>query len=69
MKAYSSAKEREAAKKLSRSKYKRDQIRQILLQFIKDVDADILGHLDAQPSKINYIRRVIREDMAKPESL
>lgn len=65
MKAYGSAEERESAKKQSRTKYKAEKISQVLFQFINDVDADILGHLDAQPSKINYIRRVIREDIKK----
>ncbi len=43
--------------------YKKKNIRRILLEFRKDSEADLIQHLDSQPSKNDYIRKLIRNDM------
>lgn len=39
--------------------------RAINLHFNKDTDADVLEKLDSVPSKADYVRRLVREDLKK----
>lgn len=39
--------------------------RAINLHFNKEADADVLEKLDSVPSKADYVRRLIREDLEK----
>lgn len=47
------------------TEYKKKNVRRILLEFRKDSEADLIQHLDSQPSKNDYIRQLIRKDMQK----
>lgn len=47
------------------AKYDKANTRQILLKLNLKTDADILRHLETQESMQGYIKRLIREDMAK----
>lgn len=62
---WQTAKQRETAKTESRRKYKAKSVRGVLLQFNKSADADILEWLDSQPSKLQYVRRLVREDIRR----
>ena len=53
----------ESARKAD-AKYKAEKTRQLVVRFYP-ADADILGHLQGQESKQGYIKRLIREDMAR----
>ena len=37
----------------------------VYLQFMKNTEADLLAHLQAQPNKSGYIKSLIRADMEK----
>ena len=47
------------------AKYDKANTRQILLKLNLKTDADILSHLETQESMQGYIKRLIREDIAK----
>lgn len=53
----------EAARKADQ-RYKAEKTRQMVVRFYP-ADADILEHLQSQDSKQGYIKRLIREDMAR----
>lgn len=59
-KAWTSAKQR-AAERAWHDK----NIKKLQVHFNVVNDADILAKLDAQTSKIDYLRRLIREDIAR----
>lgn len=42
-------------------------IRQIKFQFNLENDADVLAKLDNVPNKQDYVRRLIREDIAREQ--
>ena len=44
-------------------KYDKENVRQYILKIMKTTEQDIIDHLDAQPNKNGYIKRLIREDM------
>lgn len=46
-------------------KWRKTHQRSINLHFNKDTDTDILEKLDSVPSKADYVRRLIREDLKK----
>lgn len=46
------------------AKYRETHSRQIKFDFNRDTDADILAKLDATPNKIDYVRSLIRADIA-----
>ena len=56
------------AKRAMRSQqnaYQRRAMTQVAIRFHNESDADVLAALDAQPNKADYIRRLIREDIAR----
>lgn len=46
-------------------KYDADNTRQVHLKLNRRTDSDVLEKLDAVSSKQGYIKRLIREDLAK----
>lgn len=57
------------AQKAASAKYDRTNTRQISLKLNRTTDADILAMLDAQASVQGYIKRLVREDIARVEAL
>lgn len=53
------------AKMRANSKYEKKNIRQILLKFHKTHEAEIIEKLDSVPSKNNYIRQLILQDLER----
>nr|UVX93157.1 MAG: ParG [Bacteriophage sp.] len=49
----------------AQKKYNADNTRQVHLKLNRRTDSDVLERLDAVPSKQGYIKRLIREDLAK----
>lgn len=54
-----------AAKMRATKKYEKANIRQILLKFHKTHEAEIIEKLDSVPSKNNYIRELILQDLER----
>lgn len=54
----------EARKKAS-SKYKKLNTKNISLRFYINTEQDLITHLEKQPNKQGYIKKLIREDMDK----
>ena len=46
-------------------KYEKANIRQILLKFHKTHEAEIIEKLDSVPSKNNYVRQLILQDLER----
>ena len=53
------------AKMRANSKYEKKHIRQILLKFHKTHEEEIIEKLDSVPSKNNYIRQLILQDLER----
>lgn len=53
------------AKLRANKKYEKKNIRQILLKFHKTHEAEIIEKLDSVPSKNNYIRQLILQDLER----
>ena len=53
------------AKNISNARYDKDNTRQVKFKFNLKTDADILARLAAEPSMQGYIKRLIREDIAR----
>ena len=53
------------ARNILSEKWDRDNTRQIKFKFNLRTDADILRHLDAQENVQGYVKRLIREDIAR----
>lgn len=47
------------------NKYNKTHTKMFAFRFNKKTDADIIDHLLKQPVQAAYIKRLIREDMAK----
>lgn len=45
------------------NKYDKENTKSVLLKLNKKTDADIIGMLDAVPSKMGYIKDLIRQDI------
>ena len=54
----------EAQRKAQR-RYDAENTRQVHLKLNRNTDKDVLDKLDEVPSKQGYIKRLIREDLAK----
>ena len=54
-----------AAKLRATKKYEKANIRKILLKFHKTHEAEIIEKLDSVPSKNNYIRQLILQDLER----
>lgn len=46
-------------------KYQKEKCRKISLLLNKKIDKDILVWLDSQENKVGYLKKLIREDMAR----
>jgi len=57
--------EKRARRAEQQAKYDRKNTRQVVLKLNRGTDADILGRLDATDNKQGYIKRLIREDIAR----
>ena len=53
------------AKMRANSKYEKKHISQILLKFHKTYDSAIIEKLDSVPSKNNYVRQLILQDLER----
>ena len=51
----------------AQAKYDAENTRQVHLKLNRNTDKDVLEKLDEVPSKQGYIKRLIREDLAKEE--
>ena len=51
----------------AQAKYDAENTRQVHLKLNRNTDKDVLDKLDEVPSKQGYIKRLIREDLAKEE--
>jgi hypothetical protein len=49
----------------AQAKYDAENTRQVHLKLNRNTDKDVLDKLDEVPSKQGYIKRLIREDLAK----
>lgn len=49
----------------AQKKYDAENTRQVHLKLNRRTDSDVLERLDNVPSKQGYIKRLIREDLAK----
>lgn len=47
------------------SKFQREKMTAVLLRLNKNTDADVIRKLDAVPSKMGYIKELIRQDIEK----
>ena len=54
-----------AAKLRATKKYEKANIRHILLKFHKTHEAEIIEKLDSVPSKNNYVRQLILQDLER----
>lgn len=55
------------ARRKANDKWDAANTRKIMFKFMRERDADILEQLDKQPNKIDYLRRLIREDIAREQ--
>ena len=53
------------AQKRAVAKYDAANTKSHLLKLNKNTDADIIAHLDQQPNKLAYLKKLIRDDMQK----
>lgn len=53
------------AHKRADMKYKRDKTTQFALRFYNATEGDMIAHLQSQPNKQGYIKRLILEDMGR----
>lgn len=57
------------AQKRAVAKYDAENTRKIVLKLNTGTDADILKRLDTMDNRQGYIKRLIREDIAKDDTL
>ena len=53
------------AQKRAVAKYDAANTKSHLLKLNKNTDADIIAHLEQQPNKLAYLKKLIRDDMQK----
>lgn len=53
------------AQKRAVAKYDAANTKSYLLKLNRKTDADIIAHLDQQPNKLAYLKKLIRDDMQK----
>ena len=53
------------AQKRAVAKYDARNTKSHLLKLNRKTDADIIAHLDQQPNKLAYLKKLIRNDMQK----
>lgn len=52
----------------SQNKYLKNNARRISFTFMKSTESDILEQIDKQANKAGYIKRLIREDIAREKA-
>lgn len=57
--------ERRARRAIQKADYDRRNTRQVIIKLNKGTDADILQMLDAQENRQGYIKKLIRDDIAR----
>lgn len=57
--------EQRRAKNILGARWDRENTRQVKFKFNLRTDADILAHLDAQQNVQGYVKRLIRDDIAR----
>ena len=57
--------ERRQRQAASRRKYDSTKTKQYIMRLRLGADADVIGRLDSVPQKTEYLRRLIREDIAR----
>ena len=57
--------EEKKSKYNSQMKYAKDKVKQIKFNFVKSTDADIIEKLEKVKNKTDYIKKLIRDDIAK----
>lgn len=53
------------AQRRAQKRYMKTRTRQIAFRLNIGTDADILAHIDKQPSKQGYLKQLVRADIAK----
>ena len=53
------------AQKRAVAKYDATNTKSFLLKLNKKTDADIIAHLEQQPNKLAYLKKLIRDDIQK----
>lgn len=62
---YASEEEARRAKNMAKDRYDKENTRPLKLKLNLKLDADILAKLETVPSMQGYIKRLIREDIAR----
>ena len=62
---YASEEEARRAKNIAKDRYDKENTRLLKLKLNLKLDADILAKLETVPSMQGYIKRLIREDIAR----
>lgn len=52
----------------AQNRYSKKVVRHIGFDLNRNTEPDLIEHLEAQPNKAGYIKRLIREDMEKQKS-
>lgn len=55
------------ARKRANRKWDAANMKVISFKLLRDGDKDILEHIEKQPHKADYIRRLVREDIAREQ--
>ena len=53
------------AQKRAQERYRRARTTQINFKLHREIDADIIERLEEEPSKVGYLKRLVREDIAR----
>lgn len=53
------------ARKRADAKYKREKTTQLSIRFYNTTERELIDHLQAQPNKAGYIKRLIKQDMGR----
>lgn len=62
---YASEEEARRAKNIAKDRYDKENTRPLKLKLNLKLDADIIAKLETVPSMQGYIKRLIREDIAR----
>ena len=65
MPKYATPEEARAAKTKAKDRYGKENTRPLKLKLNLELDADIIAKLESEPSMQGYIKRLIREDIAR----
>lgn len=62
---YRTERQARAAQQRNLAKWQKANCRNVMCRFFIKSDEDVLAKLDSVPNKTDYIRRLIREDIAR----